>query len=34
MAQDSKSTWAFILRIVSYVATAIAGMLGGAAMLI
>lgn len=32
MAQDSKTTWSFILRIVSYVATAIAGMLGGSAL--
>lgn len=32
MAQDKNATWAFILRIVSYVATAIAGMLGGSVM--
>lgn len=32
MAQDKNSTWAFILRIISYVATAVAGMLGGAAI--
>lgn len=32
MSTKSNQTWSFILRLVSYVATAIAGMLGGAAI--
>jgi hypothetical protein len=30
--ENSKSTWKFILQIVSYVCTAIAGVLGGTAL--
>lgn len=31
-ASSSNSTWAFILKLVSYICTAIAGAIGGAAI--